>query len=379
MKKSNPFLLKGYKSKELFCDRESELKRLCENIENGIDTTLISPRRMGKTGLILHLFEHYKKSNSIECLYADINFATSQADFNKLLSEAILKKFPEKTTIGKLFMNLLKGFRPIIRFDAISGEPQVEISYNTEVEKIHTLQRILHFLNSQKPLIVLAIDEFQQINDFPEKNTEAMLRSTIQHLHNIRFIFCGSKKTMMTDMFANAKRPFYASTQFMYLDKIDSKKYTAFIEKLFRKNGKQIDNEIIDFVLDWTRTHTFYTQSLCNMIFSMSENNTIIDMQIAKNACLELIKRSEPTFFQYRELLTVAQWKYLIAIAKERSVEQLSAKNFLMKHNIGTPTDSQRLKQALLEKDLLLETITKERTFYQVSDVFFSRWLEKEF
>ena len=379
MKNNNPFLLKGYKSKELFCDRDAELKRLCENIENGVDTTLVSPRRMGKTGLILHLFEHYKKNTVIECLYVDINFATSQTDFNKLLSEAILKKFPEKTPIGKLFMKLLKGFRPIIRFDAISGEPQVELSYTTEAEKTDTLQGILEFLNSQKPLIVLAIDEFQQINDFPEKNTEAMLRSTIQHLHNIRFIFCGSKKTIMTDIFANAKRPFYASTQFMYLDKINNKMYTTFIEKLFRKNGRQIDKEVIDFVLDWTRTHTFYTQSLCNMIFSMSEKDTIIDMQLAKEACLELMKRNEPTFFQYKELLSISQWKYLIAVAKENLVEQPSAKSFLMKHNIGTPTDSQRLKQSLLDKDLILEITTKERTFYQVADVFFSRWLEREF
>ncbi len=258
-------------------------------------------------------------------MYIDINFATSQADFNKLLSEAILRKFPKKTTIGKQFMNLLKGLCPIIRFDAISGEPQVEITYNTETEKTHTLQGILHFLNSQKPLIVLAIDEFQQINDFPETNTEAMLRSVIQHLHNIRFIFCGSKKTMMTDMFANVKRPFYASTQFMYLDKIDEIKYASF------------------------------------------------------EACLEVMKRNEPTFFQYRELLSASQWKYLIAVAKENSVEQLTSKSFLMKYNIGTPTDSRRLKKSLMEKDLILETITKERTFYQVADVFFSRWLEREF
>ena len=379
MKNYNPFLLKGYKSKEFFCDRETELKRLCENVENGADTTLVSPRRMGKTGLILHLFDHYKKTKSIECLYVDINFATSQADFNKLLSESILKKFPEKTTIGKLFMSLLKGFRPIIRFDAITGEPQVEISYTTEIEKTHTLQGILDFLNSQKPLIVLAIDEFQQIDDFPEKNTEAMLRSTIQHLHNIRFIFCGSKKTIMTDMFANAKRPFYASTQFIYLDKIDSKEYTSFIEKQFRKNDINIDKEVISFVLDWTRRHTFYTQSLCNMIFSMSEENTVTDIKIAKEACLELMKRNEPIFFQYKELLSASQWRYLIAVAKENMVEQPSAKKFLMQYKIGTPTDSQRLKQSLLDKDLILETITKERTFYQVADVFFSRWLEREF
>ena len=378
MKKYNPFLLKGYTSKELFCDRETELARLCENVENGIDTTLVSPRRMGKTGLILRLFDHYKNDKVIECLYVDINFATSQADFNKLLSEAILKKFPEKTTIGQLFMNLLKGFRPIIRFDAISGEPQVEIAYKTEDEKAHTLQGILHFLNSQKQLIVLAIDEFQQINDFPEKNTEAMLRSTIQHLHNIRFIFCGSKKTMMTDMFSNAKRPFFASTQFMFLDKIDNEKYTVFIQKHFKENGKQIEKEAVDFVLEWTRTHTFYTQSVCNMLF-MTSDNAPITIQEVKNACLELMQRNEPTFFQYKELLTMAQWKYLIAIAKENLVEKLSAKSFLMKYNIGTPTDSRRLKNALLDKDLIIETITKEQTYYQVADVFFSRWLESEY
>ncbi|MCL2327712.1 MAG: ATP-binding protein [Bacteroidetes bacterium] len=378
MKKNNPFLLKGYKSKELFCDRETELKHLCNNIENGIDTTLVSPRRMGKTGLILHLFNHYKKNKNVECLYVDINFATSQADFNKLLSEAILKKFPEKTTIGKLFVNLLKGFRPVISFDAISGEPQVAISYNTESEKTHTLQGILQFLDSQKPLIVLAIDEFQQITDFPEKNTEAMLRSIVQHLHNIRFIFCGSKKTMMTDMFSNAKRPFFASTQFMYLNKIDDKKYSEFIEKQFKKNGKQIDKEIITFILEWTRTHTFYTQSVCNMIFLQSDKE-YITMQEAKDACLELMQRNEPTFFQYKELLSASQWKYLIAIAKENSVEQVTAKSFLTKYNIGTPTDSLRLKKTLLDKDLITETIGREQTLYQVSDVFFSRWLEREY
>ena len=180
-------------------------------------------------------------------------------------------------------------------------------------------------------------------------------------------------------MFSNAKRPFYASTQFMFLDKIDAKKYTSFIEKQFQKNNKSIDKEVIKFVLDWTRTHTFYTQSLCNMIFSMNEDDAAIDIKLAKEACLELMKRNEPVFFQYKELLSASQWRYLIAVAKENTVEQPSAKSFLMKYKIGTPTDSQRLKQSLLDKDLILETTTKDRTFYQVADVFFSRWLEREF
>jgi len=374
---NNPFILKGYKSSELFCDRENELVQLRSRLQNGIDTTLISPRRFGKTGLIFHFFDSLKEEKEFECLYVDINFALSQSDFNKLLAEAILKKFPEKTSIGKSFLNILKGFRPLIRFDAITGEPQVEITYSTETEKTHTLQGILHFLNTQKSLIVLAIDEFQQINEFPEKNTEAMLRSIVQNLHNIRFIFCGSKKSLMTDMFASAKRPFFASTQFMNLDKIDRNRYADFIQKLFNENRKSIDNETVSFVLDWTKQHTFYTQSLCNMIFSISKRTA--DMTIAKSACAELMKRNEITYLQYKELLTAAQWKYLIAIAKEHEIEQLTAKYFLTKYNIGTPTDSSRLKNTLLEKELILETITKDQTFYRIYDVFFSHWLASEY
>ena len=104
-----------------------------------------------------------------------------------------------------------------------------------------------------------------------------------------------------------------------------------------------------------------------------------VSIGVAKEACLELMKRSEPTFFQYKALLSVSQWKYLIAIAKEGTVEQLTAKWFLLKYNIGTPTDSRRLKKSLLDKDLILETITKEKSFYQLADVFFSRWLEREY
>jgi len=374
---NNPFILKGYKSSELFCDRENELVQLRSRLQNGIDTTLISPRRFGKTGLIFHLFDSLKEEKDIECLYVDINFALSQSDFNKLLAEAILKKFPEKTSIGKSFLNILKGFRPLIRFDAITGEPQVEITYSTETEKTHTLQGILHFLNTQKSLIVLAIDEFQQINEFPEKNTEAMLRSIVQNLHNIRFIFCGSKKSLMTDIFVSAKRPFFASTQFMNLDKIDRNRYADFIQKLFNENRKSIDNETVSFVLNWTKQHTFYTQSLCNLIFSISKRTA--DMTIAKSACAELMKRNETTYLQYKELLTAAQWKYLIAIAKEHDIEQLTAKYFLTKYNIGTPTDSSRLKNTLLEKELILETITKDQTFYRIYDVFFSHWLASEY
>ena len=377
IKKSNPFLIKGYDSAELFCDRESEIKKLYQNVQNGIDTTLISPRRMGKTGLIFRFFDFLKKDKNFKSIYIDIYAARSLSDFIKLLSEAILKQFPETTTIGQKFFNIIKGLRPLISYDTISGELQLQIMYQTESEKQQTLQKLLAFLDLQETKIVLAVDEFQQIACFPEKNIEALLRTYIQQLKNIQFIFCGSRKDMMTEMFSSAKRPFFASTQYLVLDKIDREVYADFITAIFNKNHIAIEQSALDFIMDWTKGYTFYTQSVCNTVFRFADKNVNIDM--VKQACDELLKNSEAVFFQYRKLLTPAQWELLIAIAKENEISQITSKNFVGKYNIGSPADVRRITKALIDKELLLETFTKTKTIYQVYDVFLSRWLEREY
>jgi len=377
MKRENPFIVKGYKGKEYFCDRESELEKLLSNARNGIDTTLISPRRLGKTGLILRLFDELKDSKDFETIYVDIFPARSLSDFIQLLAESILKKFPEKSTIGGRFIEFIKGFRPLIGYDALSGEPQIQISYQTTLEKEYSLQSLLQFIDFQGSKTVLAIDEFQQITDFPEKNMEALLRTYTQQLQNIRFIYCGSKKSLMIDLFSNVKRPFYASTQFLMLDKIDEKTYQTFIRQSFNKHEIEIEENALAFILFWSKRHTFYTQSLCNTIFSVSQKR--ISLSDVKKACNDLLKSNEAVFFQYRQLLTSAQWNFLIAIAKEDEVKQLTAQHFIFKYNIGTPANARRISKSLIDKELILETVGKKEKIYQVYDVFLSRWLELEY
>jgi len=373
----NPFSIKEYKGKNYFCDREDELDKLYTNIKNGIDTTLISPRRMGKTGLIYRFFEHLDEIGEFETIYVDIYSARSLSDFVKLLAEAILIKFPEKTTIGKQFIEFIKGFKPLIGYDAISGEPQIQISYQSAQEKEYTLHGLFRFLDMQDTRIVLAMDEFQQITYFPEKNIEALLRTYTQQLENIRFIFCGSRKSMMIELFSNAKRPFYSSTQYLVLDKIEFNAYKAFIIRKFTEKEILIEDEAVNYVLSWTKQHTFYTQSLCNMIFSMDEN--IVNIQLVKQACNELLNRNEAVFFQFRQLLTSGQWNFLIAVAKEGEVTQLTAQKFIANYEIGTPANARRISRSLIDKELILETINKKGSYYQVYDVFLSRWLESEY
>jgi hypothetical protein len=376
-KKNNPFLLKGYVSKELFCDRETEVEQLFRNIQNGIDTTLISPRRMGKTGLIFRFFDHLRENGEIKSIYVDIFSSRNLSEFIKLLAEAILIEFPEKTQVGERFLEFIKGFRPLIGYDPLSGQPQIQINYQSAQEKEYTLQGLFNFLENQDELIVVAIDEFQQISSYPEKNIEALLRTYIQKLTNVRFIFCGSQRNLMINIFSNIKRPFYASTQFLFLEKIDREAYSSFIQNKFTESGMQITGDALTMILEWSLMHTFYTQSLCNMLFYIADSQISIDT--VKLACVELLKRSEPIFYQYRQLLTTAQWNFLIAIAKEGEVKQLTAQKFISQYEIGTPANARRISKSLLEKELLLELPSKKETTYRIYDIFLSRWLENEY
>ena len=373
LKNINPFIVEGYVSKEYFCDRKNELEILYRNVQNGSNTTLISPRKMGKSGLIFRYFEDLSVDNIVQSVYVDIYSSRSLNDFIKLLSEAILLKFPEKTTIGKKFLKFLKGLRPVITFDPFTGVPQVQIEYQFPQETVYTLQGFFAFLEEQNTPIVIAIDEFQQISEYPEKNIEALLRTYIQQLKNIRFIFCGSNKSMMTEIFTSAKRPFFASTRLLHLDKIERSEYKKFIRNHFESNKKHIEDEALELILDLTKSHTFYTQNLCNYIFSMRVK--IIDIKVVKAAMAAILKENESYFFQYRQLLTSDQWNYMIAVAKEDEVSQVTAQKFISKYNIGTPANSSRILKALIEKELILENLSIGKPTYQIYDVFLSRWL----
>lgn len=372
----NPFIIKSYESKDLFCDREKELQLMLRNCVNQSDMTLISQRRMGKTGLILRLFDELKTTSpDIHTIYLDIFASRNIDDFIKLLAEATMKSFPVKTSIGERLMKFIKSLRPQLSFDNITGEPQLQIAYQTAHEKEYTLRGLFDFLDSQEAPIVIAIDEFQQIRDYPEQNMEALLRTYIQQMHNLTFIFCGSKKHLMADIFTNEKKPFYASTSFVSLSKIDEAPYTAFIRRLFEERQRSITSEAIQFILTWTRRHTYYTQQLCHTIYANGNQN--IDLEEVKLACNQLMQQSESVYLQYRQMLTDKQWDYLIAIAKEESVQQITASAFLKRHKIGTPSVSRRLADALCEKGLLNDDSTLDGTVYSISDVFMSHWMER--
>ena len=374
----NPFIYRVYQSKELFCDRQKELQKLIKNALSGADTTLIAQRRIGKTGLIYRLFEEIKTEGiPLTPIYIDIFATRSLEDLVKVLSEAILSEFPEQTSIGKRFSQFIRSLRPMISYDPLTSAPQLQLTMQTQQEKEQTLGQLLTFLDTQDTHVLLAIDEFQQIRNYPENNVEALLRTHIQRLNNVTFLFCGSKRHLMLDIFSSERNPFYRSTEFLALDKIPADEYAEFIQQKFRQADIDIDTEAVSYILDWTRRHTYFTQRLCHTVFNMTEKS--VDVDFVKQAAAGILQSDTIVFNQYQQILTAGQWDFLIAVAKEGEARQITSQKFLQKYKLGNASSVNRMVKSLIEKDLLNEDTENGKPVYSLNDVFLSRWLASKY
>ncbi len=372
---SNPFVLQPYVCKELFCDREAELRDIISYIGNGANVSLISMRRLGKTGLILRAFDELKdKKYGYDTIYVDIYATTSMEDFISALASAVVAT--KKESGIRKFFSLLGGIRPLLSYDPVNGQPQVSLTYQTENEKFTTLDSIFDYLENQGGKVLVAIDEFQQVRSYEGVYMEAVLRTKIQNLKNVRFIFSGSDRRMMTDMFSGERSPFYQSVVNVPLSKLDRAVYTDFIMRMFERGGKHIPEDIVSYIIEWSRCHTFYTQTLCN--FTYMDSGKTVTMKDVYAAIDRIFRSEQDKFFTIRAMLTRGQWKYLGCVAKEGILRQPTSGAFLNKYRLGTPAASKRFLSSLLEKDLICEEKTMAGSEYSVYNVFLSRWLERQ-
>ncbi len=347
-------------------------------VENKVNVTLISARRLGKTGLMMRFADELKKEQSaIFPIYIDISSTTSLVELVRKMAESVYRIIPEKNNISKKFLSFLRSIHASVSFDEYTAYPQINIAYRNEPEKETTLSALLTFLDTLDIPVCLMIDEFQQICKYEEKNVEALLRSQMQFLHNVRFVFSGSKRSLMAEMFGNAKRPFFSSTSTIALGKISEEAYCEFILRMFNQGGKQINNDAIQYILWWTCRHTYYTQELCQTIWNEESSN--IDVVQVKHACDLILKAKSAQYLQYKEFLTELQWQYLIAFAKEGEVTEPQGKTFMKKYGMTNNSSSKRTLLSLVQKELILAEPTKQKTVYMIYDVFFRRWLEREY
>ncbi|MFN2379607.1 MAG: ATP-binding protein, partial [Bacteroidales bacterium] len=197
--------------------------------------------------------------------------------------------------------------------------------------------------------------------------------SIVQNLNNVTFIFSGSHQHLMADMFANPERPFYRSTQFMKIGKLDEKTYRDFILKKFRKHSRSVSADTVTEILKWADRHTYYVQLLCNRVFLSTTDSVTTEKW--KEEAAKILKEQEFVFFGYREMLTKPQWKLLKAIAAEEEVYQPTASDFIARHQLGSPATVLRSLKSLQQKELVYrETDQVGKSYYSIYDILFARW-----
>ena len=372
MKPNNPFLIVGYHSPEFFCDRETETATILDALKNGRNITLIAPRRMGKTGLICNAFHHLKEQKSdIVTLYMDIYSTQSIGDFVRLFANTVLGKLdaaPQKAL--NRISQFIHSCRPVFTFDELTGVPKVTIDVAPQDEK-RTLKEIFDYLASSQRHCCIAIDEFQQIAEYPEKGIEALLRSYIQFLPNVNFIFAGSKQHLMQEMFTSSKRPFYQSTQLLNISSIDRETYADFAIGLFAQCSKLLPRDVFYAIYEMYDGHTWYIQYLLNRLYGYNQD---VDMVMVSDAMEQIVSEQSYSYQTLLKSYSAGQVRLLKAIAREGCVKEILAGDFISRNRLRAASSVSASLKRLQDNELVYLTPQG----YIIYDRFMREWLRQQ-
>lgn len=369
----NPFLTYGYAGPDYFCDRVEETERLTRLLTNGNHVALMSPRRMGKTGLLYHCFGQPEIAEHYYTFIIDVYATKSLAEFTYELGKGILKVLKSKERrVWEQFLHIVGSFRTGITFDEM-GKPSWNLEIGDIKSPIVTLDEIFDYLrNADKPCIV-AIDEFQSIAGYTEENVEATLRTYIQRCTNAWFVFSGSKRSMMGEIFSSPARPFYQSATTFSLKPVPLQAYTAFIVNHFRKGGKEILPTVVEQIYTQFGGTTWYIQKMANELYANLSVGECADADALEPALSRILNDNEETYKETLYRLTSKQKVVLIAISKSHPGEQVTSSAFIKRNRLSSASSVQKALSALIDKELVTNNLGE----YAIYDIFFRIWLRR--
>lgn len=370
----NPFVTKGYVGAEFFCDRKQETSLLTSLLVNGNNVALMSPRRMGKTGLILHCFDQPQIKQHYYTFLIDIYSTKSLKEFVYEMGKAVLDMLkPHGKKALDFFLGIVTSLRAGVTYDQWGSA-----SWGLELGDITapqvTLDEIFHYLGAADKPCIVAIDEFQAITRYPENNIEAVLRTYVQHCTNATFIFAGSQRTMMGQMFSSPSRPFYQSVVSQTLGAIPLDNYSAFIHRHFDAADRHITDETVGQIYKMFDGVTWYVQQMANLLFMLTPKGETCTVDMIPSAIDILLNSNETTYNTLLFQLNEKPKQLFTALCKDGVGRQLTSAAFIRRHRLSSSSSVQSGLKVLLEKEL----VTQEADAYYPYDKLFALWLKRK-
>lgn len=357
-----------------FTDRIEETKRIKADFEHGINVILISPRRMGKTSLIKKVISEIDNP-MIKVVYMDIYDCRSEYDFYNRFAENIMKSLGNKMEqVMENIKQFLVRVSPKISF---SPEPTSEFSISLGITpKNYSPEEILNLpekIAKEKGVrLVICIDEFQQIGEFPDSlDVQKRLRGVWQHHQNVSYCFFGSKRHLMENIFQSRRMPFYMFGEMLHLECIPTEYWVPFICSRFEKYGKYISEEFAKWICETVKNYSSYVQQLAWNV--MAETEKEVNEECLLSGINALLQQCNSLFVQQTESLTTYQLNFIRLLCKGIH-SGFTAQNITEDLPLGSKSNIDRIKKSLIDKEIIY--IEKQDVF--LADCVFELWFKKE-
>lgn len=303
-----------------FCNRDEERASIKRSIERHEHLVLVAPRRYGKTSLMAQVLS--------ECAFpgesVDFLFTLTQAEVKKLIEQAtskILNQLLRKSKISPAkIIQKIKQFNPKLTLNFLGQSIEISSQQSGEQSISELLLALDQFAAQAKQTCVMVFDEFQQIGALKENHAvEAAIRHAVERSQYITYIFCGSKRHLLNEMFSSKARPLYRLCNLLTIDRISSECYRDFLNKAAKKQWKKIlANEVIDEILALTKNHPYYVNALCRSLW-LSDSMPVLPN--VRNQWHEYVNQQSAWIINDIGNLTLNRKKVLHALALETTDE----------------------------------------------------------
>lgn len=357
-----------------FTDRKKETEKLVSNFNYGVNTFMVSPRRWGKTSLVKKVKELTENDN-LKVVYVDVQRCRNKEEFCERVASAVLTQTSNKI---EEWIGHAKEF--LSRFSIgvnASPDPMTEMSIKLQISpkerSIDDLLQLPERIAERKGFrIVLCIDEFQQIGNYPDSlQFQTELRSVWQHHEYTSYCLFGSRKHMMEALFDDETKPFYKFGDILYLPRISANYWVKYITDKFKQEEKQITRNQALWIVEKVDGNSSYVQQLSWYVFQRTTKK--VSDRTLNEALRELIEQCNDLFETKTDDLTAYQMNFLRAIANGHHTG-LSSAQIIHEYHLGSSANVNIIKKSLTDKDLIL---TENKEIY-LADPVMGLWLQME-